>query len=100
PPLQAAAIIIPTALAQDMLTLWAYWRQWSGWSLQSMLTSMLVGMFIAWLMAASLSAVHIRLAIGLIATFFVLRHWLASRFERPVPKPTAAARLLLRRPGG
>jgi uncharacterized membrane protein YfcA len=87
PPLQAAAIIIPTALAQDMLTLWAYWRQWSGWNLKIMLPSMLVGMFIAWLIAASLSAVHIRLAIGLIATFFVLRHWLASRFERLVPKP-------------
>ena len=27
PPLQAAAIILPTALAQDVLTLWAYWRQ-------------------------------------------------------------------------
>ena len=56
PPLQAAAIILPTAIAQDMLTLWAYWRQWSKWNLKIMLPSMLAGMFIAWLIAASLSA--------------------------------------------
>jgi uncharacterized membrane protein YfcA len=89
PPLQAAAIILPTAVAQDVLTLWAYWRQWSAWNLKIMLPSMLVGMFIAWLMAASLSAAQIRLAIGLIAALFVLRHWLSGRFERFVPKPTA-----------
>ena len=82
PPLQAAAIILPTAIAQDALTLWAYRRQWSAWNLKIMLPSMFAGMFVAWLMAASLSAAHIRLAIGLIAALFVLRHWLSGRFER------------------
>src|ERR1043165_6056025 len=75
PPLQAAAIVLPTAVAQDILTLWAYWRQWSAWNLRIMLPSMLIGMFIGWLMAASLSGVEIRLAIGIIAGLFVLRHW-------------------------
>src|SRR5262249_61828312 len=32
PPLQAAAIILPTAVAPDVVTLWAYWRQSSGWN--------------------------------------------------------------------
>ena len=82
PPLQAAAIILPTAIAQDVLTLWAYWRNWSVWNLKLMLPSMMFGMAAGWLMAASLSAAHIRLAIGLIAAAFVLRHWLAARFER------------------
>ena len=100
PPLQAAAIILPTAVAQDVLTLWAYWRQWSKWNLKIMLPSMLAGMFIAWLIAASLSAVHIRLAIGLIATFFVLRHWLASRFERLVPKPSVTTGVVFGALGG
>jgi uncharacterized membrane protein YfcA len=90
PPLQAAAIILPTALAQDIVTVWAYWRQWSVWNLKIMLPSMMVGMFLAWLLAASLSAAHIRLAIGLIAALFVLRHWLAGRFERYTPKPSTA----------
>ena len=90
PPLQAAAIILPTAVAQDVLTLWMYWRQWSAWNLKIMLPSMMVGMFVAWLVAASLSAAQIRLAIGLIATLFVLRQWLGGRFERFVPKPSKA----------
>src|SRR5213083_2925376 len=62
PPLQAAAIILPTAVAQDVLTLWAYWRNWSAWNLKIMLPSVL----------------------------FVLRHWLSGRFERFVPKPGIA----------
>jgi uncharacterized protein len=87
PPLQAAAIILPTALAQDILTLWAYWRHWSVWNLKLMLPSMVVGMGLAWLMAASLSAAHIRLAIGVIAAAFVLRYWLTRTFERYTLKP-------------
>ena len=34
PPLQAAAIILPTAIAQDFLTLWVYRRDWSAWNLR------------------------------------------------------------------
>lgn len=100
PPLQAAAIIIPTALAQDVLTLWSYWRQWSVWNLKIMLPSMLVGMFLAWLVAASLSASHIRLAIGIIATLFVLRHWLAGQFDHLVPKPSIATGVVFGTIGG
>jgi uncharacterized membrane protein YfcA len=89
PPLQAAAIILPTAIAQDLLTLWVYRREWSPWNLKIMLPSMFVGMCIAWLLAASLSAAHIRLAIGLIAALFVLRHWLSKRFERYTQSPAS-----------
>jgi uncharacterized membrane protein YfcA len=100
PPLQAAAIILPTAVAQDCLTLWAYRRTWSAWNLKLMLPSMAVGMFIAWLMAASLTVTHIRLAIGLIAALFVLRHWLSRRFERYTPKPSAATGVIFGTIGG
>ena len=47
PPLQAGAIILPTALAQDILTVWTYRRDWSAWNLKLMLPSMAVGIFIA-----------------------------------------------------
>ncbi len=82
PPLQAAAILLPTVLAQDVLTIWTYRRDWSAWNLKIMIPSMAVGILIGALLAASLSAAHIRLAIGLIAGAFVLRHWLGSRFDR------------------
>jgi uncharacterized membrane protein YfcA len=100
PPLQAAAIILPTAVAQDCLTLWIYRRHWSAWNVKLMLPSMTVGMFIAWLIAASLSAAHIRLAIGLIATLFVLQHWLSRRFERYAPRPGVATGLIFGTIGG
>jgi uncharacterized membrane protein YfcA len=100
PPLQAAAIILPTAVAQDCLTLWAYRHTWSAWNLKLLLPSMVVGMFMAWLMAASLSAAHIRLAIGLIAAMFVLRHWLSGRFERYAPKPSTATGIIFGMVGG
>jgi hypothetical protein len=79
PPLQAAAIILPTVLAQDALTVWTYRRDWSAWNLKIMIPSMAAGIAIAALFAASLSAAHIRLAIGIIAGAFVLRHWLGAR---------------------
>ena len=88
-PLQAAAIILPTALAQDVLTIWTYRHNWSPWNLKIMLPSMTVGIGVAWLMAAALTPAHIRLAIGLIAALFVVRHWLAGRFERFIHPNTA-----------
>jgi uncharacterized membrane protein YfcA len=88
-PLQAAAIILPTALAQDALTVWTYRHNWSAWNLKIMLPSMTVGIVIAWFLAASLSPVHIRLAVGLIAALFVVRHWLAGRVERFIHPNTA-----------
>jgi uncharacterized membrane protein YfcA len=100
PPLQAAAIILPTAIAQDFLTLWVYRREWSAWNLKIMLPSMFFGMFLAWLMAASLSAVHIRLAIGLIAALFVVRYWLAQNFEKYTPKPSVATGIIFGAIGG
>jgi uncharacterized protein len=89
PPMQAAAILLPTVLAQDALTIWAYRRDWSAWNLKIMIPSMAVGIVIATLLAASLSATHIRLAIGLIAFAFVLRHWLGRRFDRLAARSNA-----------
>ena len=88
PPLQAAAIILPTALAQDALTVWTYRRDWSAWNLRLMIPSMATGMAVGAFFAASLSAAHVRLAVGLIAALFVLRHWLGTLFERVTIPPS------------
>jgi uncharacterized membrane protein YfcA len=56
---------------------------------------MMFGMLCAWLMAAHLSAAHIRLAIGLIATLFVLRHW-----TKWTPKPSVATGIVFGAIGG
>jgi uncharacterized protein len=100
PPLQAAAIILPTVLAQDALTVWTYRRDWSAWNLRIMIPSIAAGIAVAGLFAASLTAAHIRLAIGLIAGAFVLRHWLASWFDRLAPRPDALTGVLFGALGG
>jgi uncharacterized membrane protein YfcA len=100
PPLQAAAIILPTALAQDILTVWAYRRDWSAWNLKIMIPSMFIGMMVGTLFAASLSAAHIRLAIGILAALFVLRHWLGQRFDRLTVEPGVASGMIFGAIGG
>ena len=100
PPLQAQAILLPTMLVQDALTIWAYRRQWSAWNLKLMIPSMTAGIAIAALFAASLSAAHVRLAIGIIAGAFVLRHWLGARFERLAPRPSTLTAIVFGTIGG
>ena len=82
PPLQALAILMPTALAQDALTVWSYRHDWSAWNLKIMISSMAFGIAIGALFAAAMSPVYIRLAIGLMAGAFVVSQWLGQRFGR------------------
>jgi hypothetical protein len=48
PPMQAAAILLPTLLAQDVLTIWTYRRDWSRSNLAVLIPSMGVGIAIAY----------------------------------------------------
>ena len=100
PPLKAAAIILPTVLAQDALTVWIYRREWSAWNIKLMLPGTAAGIAIAALFAASLSAAHVRLAVGLIAGAFVLRHWIGERLPLLAPQPSTATALLFGTIGG
>jgi uncharacterized membrane protein YfcA len=99
-PLQAAAILLPTTVSQDFLTIWTYRRNWSVWNLKVLVPSMGIGVAAAWWLAASLSAAHIRLFVGIIAALFVLRHWLGARFERWTPRPNTATGIVFGAIGG
>jgi uncharacterized membrane protein YfcA len=65
-----------------------------------MIPAMTVGIAVAWLMAAALSPAHIRLAVGLIAAAFVLRHWLSTLFDRLTLHPNAATGVIFGAIGG
>src|SRR5262249_35248166 len=99
-PLQASAIILPTTIAQDLLTVWVYRRAWSAWNLKLMIPSMAVGIVLACLLAASLKPAHIRLAVGLIASAFVLRYWLSMFFARLTFEPNATTAVIFGAIGG
>src|ERR671910_2993929 len=55
PPLQAAAILLPIILLQDVLSCWIYRRNWDPWNLKVMLPGAAVGVGAAWLLAAYVS---------------------------------------------
>ena len=99
-PLQAAAILLPTTVAQDVLTIWTYRHTWSASNLKVLVPSMAVGVAAGWWLAASLTAAHIRLLVGVIAALFVLRHWLGTRFERWAPRPNTATGIIFGALGG
>lgn len=100
PPLQAAAILVPTLMAQDALTIWAYRHNWSAWNLVVMIPSMAAGVAVATVFAASMSAAHVRLAVGIIAALFVLRQWLGRRFDRLAIRSNVATGIVLGTIGG
>lgn len=79
PPLQAAAILLPILILQDVISVYVYRRDWDAQNLKVMLPGAVIGISAAWLLAAHVSDAHVRLAVGVIALSFVLNHW----FGRP-----------------
>ena len=89
PPLQAAAIMLPLVLCQDVISVWAYRRDWSGWNVAVLSAGAVIGLGVAWAFAAHVSDDMIRLSVGLIGIAFVLNAWL-SRGPRASAHPTIA----------
>jgi uncharacterized membrane protein YfcA len=75
PPLQAAAILLPILITQDAISVWVYRRDWSAWNLKVLLPGGILGICIAWALAAHVSDAFVRLSIGLIGLCFVLNAW-------------------------
>jgi uncharacterized membrane protein YfcA len=77
PPLQAAAILLPIILCQDMMSVIIFRRDWSAWNLQVLIPGAVIGVGAAWLFAAQVSDGMIMLTVGLIGICFVLYSWIA-----------------------
>jgi uncharacterized membrane protein YfcA len=89
PPVQAAGILLPILLVGDVISVWAYRRDWDPWLLQVMLPGAAIGVAAGWALAAYLPQDYVRLAIGLIALVFTLNYWLDRRPPKPVAKRSA-----------
>jgi uncharacterized membrane protein YfcA len=91
PPIQAVGILTPILVAQDVVTVWSYWRQWDLTILKIMVPGQIAGVGVAWLIAAYVPDSAIRLVIGVIAVAFTLSQWLGptSRFASEHPSATA-----------
>ena len=76
PPLQAAAILLPILLIQDVISSWVYRREWSAWNLKVLLPGAVVGVGAAWMFAAYVPNAYVEIAVGLTGICFVLYTWL------------------------
>ncbi|PWT84053.1 MAG: hypothetical protein C5B56_16230 [Proteobacteria bacterium] len=89
PPLQAAAVLLPILIVQDVISVWTYRRTFSGWNLKVTLPGAALGVAIAWVLAAHISDALLRLFVGAIGVAFVLNGWL-RKMPAQASKPTAA----------
>ncbi|MGD9922849.1 MAG: sulfite exporter TauE/SafE family protein, partial [Pseudorhodoplanes sp.] len=72
PPLEAAALILPVLIVQDVISVWWYRRDFDSWNLRVMLPGALIGMGVAWLFAAHVSDAALRISVGVIGISFVV----------------------------
>src|SRR5271169_5852196 len=52
PPLQAAAILLPILMTQDVISVWTYRHHWDAWNVKVLLIGGAVGVAIGWGLAA------------------------------------------------
>lgn len=88
-PVQAAAILLPVLLVQDVVTIYNFRNDWDGTTLAMMLPGAAFGILLAALTAAYVSTDAIRLAVGLLAIAFCLNAWFGPDLQRTTPRPHA-----------
>jgi uncharacterized protein len=91
PPMQAAAIMLPVLMVQDVVGLWAFRRDFDRKSLGILLVGAVAGTVLAGLTAAYVPQAAIILMVGLIGFIFGGQWWLQrlrKRPENPAYRPT------------
>lgn len=91
PPLQAAAILLPILLAQDVVSVAVYHRDYSAWNLKVLIPGAGLGILIATFTAAWLHEEYVRLTVGIIAILFVALRLTERWIERHLPRPNRAS---------
>lgn len=92
PPVQAAAVALPILIVQDAFSVWVYRRQWDPANLRVLLPGAVVGIAVAYLLAARVPDAAVALVLGVISVAFALRRFLpvrrdASALVPDVPVP-------------
>lgn len=90
PPAQAAALLMPVLLVQDVVSVWSFRRSWDRWIVAWMAPGALAGVVLASAMAALVPEERLLLALGLITLGFGLyRLWLerGGRIVAPSSSP-------------
>lgn len=83
-PVRAAAIMLPILIIQDMVSVWAYRREFDTRNLAIMLPGAIAGIALGWLMAAHVSDAMVTIVVGVISVAFVLNSLRKRRIEASV----------------
>ena len=85
-PVQAAGVLLPILIVQDVVSVWAYRRTWSRGIVALMLPAAAVGVGLGWLLAAVVPAAAVEVAVGATAIVFAsYRLWAERRGAVPAP---------------
>lgn len=77
-PVQAAAILLPLLIVQDVVGIWAFRKSWDRATLTLMLPAATVGIVLGYLLAAKVSVAGVLAALGLTSIVFaVYRLWIS-----------------------
>ena len=82
-PLEAAALLLPVLIVQDIISVYVYRRDWDATNLKVMMPGALIGMALGWLLASYISDNTVRIAIGLIGLIFVAQVFLQRASVEP-----------------
>jgi uncharacterized membrane protein YfcA len=83
PPLEAAALLLPIVISQDLISIYIYRRDWDASNLKILLPGAVIGMAFGWLIASHVSDNAVRLAVGIIGVAFVANMWLRRAIVEP-----------------
>ena len=84
-PVQAAAVMLPILITQDVVTVWAYRHTWDGRNLAILLPGAALGIGVGYLLAAHVSDAAVALAVGVISIAFAIRRLMIERQGVPAP---------------
>lgn len=90
PPAVAAAVLLPVLLVQDVVSVWSFREQWSGWIVAWMLPGAALGVALGTVLAASVPEARLLLVLGLLTLVFGLyRLWIerGGRIVAPSDSP-------------
>lgn len=83
-PVLAASITLPILIVQDVVSVWAFRKTWSGRILALMLPSAAVGIFAGYSLAAFVKPAAVELAVGVISVAFAAQRLWVERRAAPV----------------
>lgn len=90
-PVQAAAIMLPVLIVQDVVGVWAFRKSWDRGTLLLLVPAAAVGIILGYLLAAKVSTTAVLAALGAISMIFAgYRLWISRGGRVPVPRDAPA----------